>query len=295
MLLGAIEGGGTKFVVCIGDENGNIIKKHAFPTSTPQETMNEIFNFFDDSGIEALGIGMFGPLDLNKSSPTYGYVTTTPKPNWSNFNVLGLLKERYNIPINIDTDVNGACLGELFFGSAQGLNSCLYLTIGTGIGGGAVVEGKLVHGLLHPEMGHMKLIRHPDDDFEGICPFHQNCFEGLASGPAIEKRYQQKAYLLDENHPAWDIEAYYIAQALVTYILVLSPEKIVLGGGVMKQKQLFPKIHQQVITLLNGYIQKDELTLQYIEQYIVEPMLGDCAGICGALALAYEAFKNNVK
>lgn len=289
MKLGAIEAGGTKFVVAIGDENGTIEKRESFPTTTPEETMSKVFHFFDQYEFDALGIGTFGPIDPDPQSPTYGYITTTPKPHWSQTDILGQLKQRYAVPMGFDTDVNGAALGEVTFGAAKNLDSCLYLTIGTGIGGGAVVEGNLVHGLLHPEMGHMRLVSHPDDHhFKGICPYHPYCFEGLASGPAIEARYQKKAYELPKDHPAWEIEAYYIGQALATYILVLSPKKIILGGGVMKQTQLFPRIHHYTQSFLNGYIQKPEI-LTDIENYIVSPALGDNAGICGALALAKQA------
>lgn len=289
MKLGAIEAGGTKFVVCIGDEEGNVIERDAFPTEEPSKTMENVFKFFDGKDIDALGVGCFGPIDPDLSSPTYGYVTTTPKLAWQNFNIMGALKARYDIPMVFDTDVNGAALGEAYFGAAKGLDSALYLTIGTGIGGGAIVEGKLVHGLLHPEMGHMHLTVRKDDTYAGKCPFHGTCFEGLAAGPAIEGRWGVKGNELGEDHPAWDLEAYYIAQALCTYILTISPKKIILGGGVMHQLQLFPMIHKYVQEMLNGYIQKEEITTDKIKEYIVTPGLGDNAGVCGALALAKSA------
>ena len=289
MKLGAIEAGGTKFVVCIGDENGNVLERDSFPTETPEKTLANIFKFFDGKDIEALGVGCFGPIDPDLNSPTYGYITTTPKPGWGNFNIMGALKERYNIPMGFDTDVNGACLGEAYFGAAKGLDSALYMTIGTGIGCGAIVEGNLVHGLLHPEMGHMKMIVREDDNYAGKCPFHGTCFEGLAAGPAIEARWGKKGQELPEDHPAWDLEAYYIGQALATYVLVLSPKKIILGGWVSKQKQMFPMIFKYLREFLNGYIQKDEILTDKIEDYIVSPALGDNAGVCGALALAKQA------
>lgn len=291
MRLAAIEAGGTKFVVAIGDEFGNIIKRDAFATTSPQETFEHVFEFFDGEEFEAMGIGTFGPIDLDLQSPTYGFITSTPKPNWGNVDFVGPLKERYQVPIAFDTDVNGAALGELYFGSAKGLDSCLYLTIGTGIGGGAIVEGKLVHGLLHPEMGHILLAKHKDETTDGFCPFHKNCLEGLASGPAIEKRWGTKAYDLPVDHPAWEMEGYYLAEALMNFILTLSPQKIILGGGVMKQTQIFNYIHQYVVEMLNGYVQKEEI-LHHIKDYIVYPKLGDNAGICGALALAMQARKN---
>lgn len=290
MKLGAIEAGGTKFVVAIGDEFGNIYKKESFPTTTPEQTMKNVFNFFDGEEIQALGVGCFGPIDPDLNSQTYGYITNTPKLKWQNYNIIGDLKKRYPIPMNFDTDVNGAALGEVYFGSAKGLDSALYLTIGTGIGGGAFVEGKLLHGLLHSEMGHIKLRVREDDTYQGKCPFHQTCFEGLAAGPAIEARWGIKGSEIPQDHPAWDLEAYYIAQALAIYILTLSPKKIILGGGVMHQKQLFKMIYEYLEKELNGYIQKDEL-LNDMENYIVAPGLQDNAGICGALALAKLALE----
>jgi len=291
MRLGAIEAGGTKFVVAVGDENGNVIEREAFPTTTPEETMENVFKFFDGKDIEALGLGCFGPIDPDLKSPTYGYITTTPKVGWSNYNIMKALKDRYDIPMGFDTDVNGAVLGEVYFGTAKGCDNALYFTIGTGVGGGAVVEGHLVHGLLHPEMGHMKMIVREDDPYQGKCPYHGTCFEGLAAGPAIEERWGKKGNELPEDHPAWDLEAYYIGQALATFMLTLSPKKIILGGGVMHQKQLFPLIHKYVQQFLNGYIQKEEITTDKIKDYIVYPGLGDNAGICGALALAVNALK----
>lgn len=290
MKLAAIEAGGTKFVVCIGDEHGNVLERHSFPTTTPEETLENIFKFFDDKEFEALGLGCFGPIDPDLNSPTYGRITTTPKPGWANFDIMKALKSRYDVPMCFDTDVNGAALGEAYFGAAKGLDSALYLTIGTGIGGGAIVEGNLVHGLLHPEMGHMKLTVRQDDSYKGKCPYHGTCFEGLAAGPAIEERWGIKGKDIPKDHPAWDLEAYYIAQALTIYILTLSPKKIILGGGVMHQEQLFPLIHKYTLENLNGYIQKDEI-LKDIENYIVSPGLGDNAGVCGALALAKSVVK----
>lgn len=286
MILGAIEAGGTKIVCAVGNEEGEIIIRESFPTTTPHETMKEIFRFFDDKKIDALGIGSFGPIDLDKNSRTYGYITTTPKPNWGNFDILGQLKNRYpNTPLAFDTDVNGAALGEAIFGAAKGLDSCVYFTIGTGIGAGALVGGKLVHGLLHPEMGHILVNPREDDKYFGKCPYHSKCFEGMASGPAIEERWGKKAYDLATDHKAWELEAHYIAQGLMNVILIMSPKKIILGGGVMKQNQLFPLIHKEVKNLLNGYVHMKEI-LDDIENYIVYPELGDNAGIIGALALA---------
>ena len=287
MKVGAIEAGGTKFVLAIGDENGNVLEKVSIPTTTPEETFEGIYQFFDGKEFESIGVGTFGPIDLNPLSPTYGYITKTPKPGWSDCEFVGRLERRYHVPVAFDTDVNGAALGEVTYGAAKGINSCIYLTIGTGIGGGAIVEGKLVHGMLHPEMGHIKLIPHPKETYKGCCPFHDYCFEGLASGPAIEKRFNEKAYNLPKDHEAWAMEGYYIGQALCNYILTLSPQKIILGGGVMHQTQVFPYIYSTVRETLNGYVQTKEI-LEDIENYIVLPGCGDEAGIKGAIALALQ-------
>lgn len=246
--------------------------------------------FFESKGTHAIGIGTFGPIDVNLKSESYGFITNTPKPYWSGFNVVDYLKRHLEVPVGFDTDVNAAALGEAIWGAAKGLNSCLYMTVGTGIGAGACVEGQLVHGLTHPEMGHIIVRRHPDDAYEGGCPFHKDCLEGLASGPAIENRWKMKAFNLEASHFAWELEAYYLAQALLNFILILSPEKIIIGGGVMKQTQLFPLIQQRLDTLLNGYIQHPALA-KGNANYIVQPSLGDNAGLTGALALADRALQ----
>ncbi len=284
MILGGIEAGGTKFICGISDEDGNIIERVSFPTETPEVTIRNVCDFFKDKNVKKIGVASFGPIDPNKNSITYGYITKTPKKYWSDFNLIGELKKVLDIPMEFDTDVNGACLGEATWGAAKGLTNVLYLTIGTGVGGGGMVEGNLIHGMLHPEMGHIPLRRHKDDTYEGKCPFHNDCLEGLASGPAIEERWGAKAYELPKEHKAWELEAYYIAQALVSYILILSPEKIILGGGVMKQSHLFPMIRKNVVEMLNGYVQTKEI-LQDIDNYIVYPSLGDNAGLLGAIAL----------
>ncbi|MBZ5749038.1 ROK family protein [Metabacillus rhizolycopersici] len=288
MLLGAIEAGGTKFVCGIGGENGEIYERVSFPTTKPEETMKQVVSFFNQKKIEAIGIGSFGPIDLTKTSDTYGYITSTPKPYWENFNLVGEVKKHFSVPIGFDTDVNGAALGESKWGAAKGLDSCLYITVGTGIGVGAVVEGKLLHGLLHPEMGHILIRKHPEDYFGGSCPYHLDCLEGTAAGPAIEKRWGNKGVELSNDKRVWELESYYLAQAIVNYILILSPKKVILGGGVMKQEQLFPLIRKEVIKLLNGYIQSKDI-LEGINSYIVPPGLGDNAGLAGALALAHNS------
>ncbi len=284
MLFGALEAGGTKMVMAIGNEKGEIINQSTIPTETPDITMANILQYFRDQNISALGVGSFGPIDLDRNSPTYGYITSTPKLAWANYNIVGTLKTVLDIPIGFDTDVNASALGEATWGCMKGLPSGIYITIGTGIGVGIYMNGGLVHGMLHPEGGHILLSKHPMDSFKGVCPYHPNCFEGLASGPAIEMRWNQKAYDLVDKMEVWDMEAYYIAQGIVNYILTLSPHKIVLGGGVMHQTQLFPLIHKNVTTLLNDYI--DTPQMKDLTNYIVPASLNDNQGIMGCLALA---------
>ncbi len=286
MLYGALEAGGTKMVLAIGNENGEILEQLSIPTETPDITMVKIVDYFKDKKIEALGVGSFGPIDLDKGSPTYGCITSTPKLAWVNYNIVNRLKDSLHIPIGFDTDVNASALGEATWGSMKGLNSGIYITIGTGVGVGVYMNGSLLHGMLHPEAGHVLLSKHPEDTFEGVCPYHPNCFEGLASGPSIEKRWNKKAYELQDNPKVWELEAYYIAQGLVNYILTLSPHKIVLGGGVMHQKQLFPLIRKEVARLLNGYIKTRQM--EELDQYIVPASLNDNQGIMGCIQLAKQ-------
>ncbi len=287
MRIGAIEAGGTKFVCAIGDENANIIEREVIKTTNPKETMEQVISFFKKYDFEKMAVGSFGPIDLNVESETYGYITSTPKKEWINYNIIGELKKHFHVPIAFNTDVNCAALGELTLGSAKGLNSCLYMTVGTGIGCGAVVDNVLVSGMLHPEMGHILVRRREDDDFEGTCIYHKDCFEGLACGKAIDKRWNKPAYELSKEHKAWDLEAYYLAQGIVNFILILSPQKIVLGGGVSKQMQLYPMIHKYVLEMLNGYVKTKEI--EDIENYIVYADLGDDAGIKGTLILGSKA------
>jgi len=289
-IIAAIEAGGTKFICGLGTEDGKVIERISIPTTTPEETMGKVIEYFSDKEFDVMGVGSFGPIDPVKGSETYGYITKTPKPYWSDFNMIGELKEKFNVSMEFDTDVNGAALAESWWGAGEGLKNVLYITVGTGIGAGAVVDGKMVQGLTHPEMGHISLKRHKDDKFEGRCPFHKDCLEGMASGPAIEDRWGKKGFELAEVDEVWDMEAYYLAQALVNYILILSPQKIIMGGGVMKQKQLFPKIRKYVQETLNEYVQKKEI-LEDIENYIVYPGLGDEAGFVGSIALGKIALE----
>ena len=295
-LFGAIEGGGTKFVCAVGKADGQVLSETRFPTTTPDETLGRAIQFFQAQSttlgkLSSLGIACFGPLDPNPSSPTFGQILPTPKPGWTGTNVVGQLQAALGIPIGFDTDVNGAALGEARWGAAQGLSTFLYFTIGTGIGGGAMVEGKLLHGLIHPEMGHV-LLPHDTarDPFPGICPFHGDCFEGLASGPALEKRWGQRAETLPADHPAWELEADYIAIAMEGFICAFSPQRIILGGGVPQQPQLIPLVQTKTLALLANYIQSKEV-LENMDRYIVPPELGSRAGIAGALALAQQALE----
>ncbi len=287
MKLGALEAGGTKMVCAVGNENGQIFERVSIPTETPEKTLPAIRDFFLGKGIEALGIGCFGPVDLHKDSPTYGYITTTPKLAWKNCNIVGYLKDALQVPVGFDTDVNGSMLGEATWGCARGLDTAIYITIGTGVGVGVLAGGRLLHGMLHPEAGHLLLTPHPEDHYKGKCPYHGTCLEGMASGPAIEDRWGKKAYELTDHTKVWEFESYYIAQALTAYILTLSPEKIILGGGVMHQEYLMPMIREQVKNLLNGYV--DTPQMRDLENYIVLPSLNDNQGIMGALKLALEA------
>ncbi|MEL3970818.1 ROK family protein [Rossellomorea oryzaecorticis] len=284
MIIGAIEAGGTKFVCGIGNEDGVITERVSIPTTTPEETLAEVAAFFKDKQVDALGVGSFGPVDLDESSSTYGFITSTPKPHWNNFDLVGELKKHFDVPIGFDTDVNAAALGESLWGAAKGLDSCLYMTVGTGIGVGALVEGKLIHGLTHPEMGHIMVRRHEEDSFDGRCPFHGDCLEGLAAGPAIEDRWGKKGQELVDSPKVWELEAYYLAQAIANYVLILSPKKVIVGGGVMKQAQLYPLVREKVKEILGGYVQSEQI-LEKMDEYIVPPGLGDNAGLAGAIGL----------
>ena len=292
MRIGGIEAGGTKMVCAVGDEKGELFERVTIPTRQPEETFEEMIRYFSYKQIEALGIGCFGPVDLNRSSATYGFITSTPKPGWENTDVVGRLQKALSVPVGFDTDVNGAILGEVMLGAAKGCENAIYITVGTGIGVGVYVNGGLLHGLVHPEGGHILLAKHPKDTYSGKCPYHGCCFEGLASGPAIEERWGKKAELLADEMNVWELESYYIAQAITNYILTYSPQKIILWGGVMHQNQLFEQIRAKVPELLSGYIQHPAVT-EKIADYIVPPALGDNPGILGAIQLGVLARKNN--
>ncbi len=284
MRLGALEAGGTKMVCAIGDETGRIFEQVSIPTQTPDVMMPKLIEYFKERGVEALGVACFGPIELDRNSPQYGCITSTPKLAWRNYNIVGGLADALQCPIGFDTDVNGSVLGEVTFGQAKGKNCVIYLTIGTGVGGGIYIDGRLLHGMVHPEAGHVLIRKRSDDTYEGKCPYHKTCLEGMAAGPAIEERWGRKAAELADRTEVWDLEADYIAQALTGYILTLSPEMIILGGGVMHQEQLFPLIRQKVTQLLGGYVQAEEL--EDMERYIVPASLHDDQGIMGCLELA---------
>jgi fructokinase len=292
-LLGGIEAGGTKFVCAVGTGPGELRAETQFPTTSPAETLRRSVDFFRDQQqhhgpLGAIGIASFGPVDPNPDSPSFGYITSTPKPGWKNTEFAGLIRRELELPVGFDTDVNVAALGEGTWGAAQGLTDFLYLTIGTGIGGGGLLGNQMMHGLIHPEMGHIRIPHdRQEDPFPGRCPFHGDCLEGLACGPAIEERWKCSAKELPADHPAWELEAKYLALALANFVCTLSPQRIVLGGGVMSQAQLFPLIRRKVQALLNGYVQSPVI-LEQIDQYIVPPALGGRAGVLGAIALARQ-------
>jgi fructokinase len=289
-LYGGIEAGGTKFVCMVGSGPDEIQAEIRFPTTSPEETIGKAIDFFKEktreSPIKGIGIGSFGPLDLDKASPTFGFITSTPKPGWAQTDFVGRIQNALDVPVTFDTDVNAAALGEFKWGKAGAYEPFLYFTIGTGIGGGGFVNGGPLHGLVHPEMGHI-MIPHDRgaDPFPGSCPYHGDCFEGLASGNAIEKRWGIRAEKLPEDHPAWELEANYLALAMVNIICTLSPRKIVLGGGVMHKEILLPLVRKKVGEMLNEYVQSPAI-LREIDSFIVKPSLGNRSGVLGAIALA---------
>ena len=321
LIFGGIELGGTKTICGIGTQDGKILAEIRITTTNPLDVLSRCVDFFEEQRtifgeISAIGIASFGPVGLRAK---YGHILRTPKAGWSNTNIISPFHEAFNVPIGFDTDVNGAALGEWRWGAAQGLENFIYLTIGTGIGGGGMINGELMHGLSHPEMGHIPLsksffttentksteflnkkrkkelfsvdsvnsvVKVEDRGAVSVCPFHDDCFEGLASGPAIEKRWGSKAEMLDAEHPAWEAEASLIARALRSFICTISPQRIILGGGVMEQSQLFPLIRKKTLAELNGYME-----LPKMDEYIVPVVLEGKAGILGAFVLAERALK----
>jgi fructokinase len=284
---GGVEGGGTKWVCAVGTAPDDVRATETIPTTTPAETIARAAAFFEREGpVAAIGIGSFGPVDVKPGSPTWGHITTTPKPGWANADVGGEIGRRLGVPVAFDTDVNAAALGEHRWGAAQGLDTFCYVTVGTGIGGGAMVGGRLVHGLLHPEFGHMRIPHDRErDPFDGVCPYHGDCWEGLASGRAIEARWGRPPEELEDNEEVWELEARYLALGLVCVMCVLSPERIILGGGVMRCDALLPLVRREVQPLLNGYLDAAAVR-DGMEEYITLPGLGGRAGVLGAIALA---------
>lgn len=290
MKLGAIEAGGTKFVLATQDENGVLQDRISIPTTSPDETMKQVISYFKEHQVDAIGLGCFGPIDLNKKSDTYGYITNTPKLEWRQYNIVGALNE-LNVPVGFDTDVNVCAYAEWKLGAAKGLDSCLYMTVGTGIGAGAVVNGGTIKGMIHPEMGHVAVKRHPHDAYKGYCVSHHDCLEGLASGPAIEGRLKKKAEDSNPDCEGWWIVANYLAQGLYNYVTTLSVEKIIMGGGVMHKPRLFEKIHEEFKKINNDYLKHPYLDA--LEDYIVPPALGDDVGLIGCFLLAENELKEN--
>lgn len=294
-MFAGIEAGGTKFVCALGSGPDDLRATTSFPTTTPQETLGRAIAFVREQQetlgerVTAIGIASFGPLDLRAGSSTYGRVTSTPKPGWAGADVVGAFHDAFGVPIGFDTDVNGAALAEARWGAGRGLDPVVYVTVGTGIGGGALVNGRLLHGLLHPEMGHVLVRRHADDPFAGRCPYHSDCLEGLASGPAIEARWGRPATGLGaDRERAVALEAWYVGQLAALLTCVLSPERIVFGGGVCKLPGLIDTLREQTVELLNGYLDVPEVTRD-ITRYVVQPGLGDHAGVLGGIALAQQA------
>ena len=266
--IGALEAGGTKMVLAVYDEQGNELERLTVPTLTPEETMPGMIEFFRRHEVDALGVGSFGPLDLDEKSPTYGNITSTPKLAWKDYPLLKNLLDGRDIPAAIDTDVNAAIIAEAELGAAQGCENAVYITVGTGIGGGVYVNGKTAHGLLHPEVGHMLLRPREDDPIpHGVCPYHDGCLEGLAAGPAIGARIGGDAKNLPDDHPVFELEAHYLAQMCVNLIVTVSPQKIVLGGGVMQRENILPMVRKETARLLNGYVQSPMIT-ENIDEFI---------------------------
>jgi fructokinase len=296
--IGAIEAGGTKFVCALGRGAGSrLAARTEIPAGDhPSRCLRQVVQWLSDQqrlkgNLKAIGVATFGPVDLDRDSASYGHITSTPKPGWANADLIGPLRTAFGeIPIAIDTDVNGAALGEHVAGAAQGLSDFVYVTMGTGIGGGGMARGQLLHGLVHPEMGHVRVPRIPGDQFVGVCPYHGDCWEGLCCGPAIEVRTGQPAESLPADHPAWQYVMEYTGRALANLVCVLSPRRIILGGSVRKggrlgEEQFFAGVRASLQASLNRYVVSPALLGDGVNDYVVPPQLGDDAGVAGAIAL----------
>ncbi len=286
MRIGALEAGGTKMVCAMLDEHGTVTDRISLPTGTPADTMPAIIDYFARHGAQALGIGCFGPLDLNKNSPTYGHITATPKAGWAWYDIVGELEKALHVPVAMDTDVNCAALGEARHGSCKGLDDCVYITVGTGIGMGVLCGGKLVHGIQHPELGHFSVVPAPGDTYAGCCPYHGSCLEGMASGTAMRGRWGVPAQQLAENPTAWQWEAEYLAQGIAVCVLAYAPSRIVLGGGVAHHPGLIQLVRKAVAQRLAGYV--PAAPVQDMDSYIVSPALNDNQALLGCMELALE-------
>ncbi len=293
-VFGGVEGGGTKFVLLIGTGPDDTVDETQFPTTTPVETLDQVVEFFarprEGARLAAIGVSSFGPIDPDPTSPTYGYITTTPKLGWAHTDVAGLLRERLGVPVGWDTDTNGAALGERRWGEGRDADPLYYITVGTGIGGGGLVNGRLLHGLMHPEMGHLLLPAFDGDTFAGVCPYHGRCLEGVASGPALRARLGRPAQEVGPDDPVWELEAQYLAAGLLSIVETLSPQRIIVGGGVASAPGLLDRVRRQLVRLNNGYIARPEL-MDGMADYIVPPGLGGRSGVMGALELARLAYE----
>ena len=288
-IYGGVETGGTWCVCALGTGPGALVSEEVFPTTDPAATLARIVEFFGRGPRPAaLGIGAFGPVDLDPGSPTWGYVTTTPKPGWDHTPVAGVLRERLGVPVYLDTDVNAAAIGERRWGAGSGVDSLCYLTVGTGIGAGVLVDGRPVHGLVHPEVGHLRVPHDRErDPFPGCCPIHGDCWEGLAAGGALQQRWGAAPEELPFDHEAWPLEAEYLALGILSIVSVASPCRVIAGGGVMEQPGLLAMVRARLRELVAGYLDTPLLG-EEIDSYLVAPALGDRAGVLGAIALAAE-------
>jgi fructokinase len=289
-LYGGVETGGTWIVCALGTAAGEIVTQETFRTATPGETLDRIAGFFEARGRPAaIGVGSFGPVDLDPASPTWGYVTTTPKPGWQHTAVAPVLRDRLGVPVVFETDVNAAAIGEHRWGAGRDVESLCYLTIGTGLGAGLVIDGRPRHGLVHPEVGHMRLPHDRQrDPFAGSCPVHGDCWEGLASGVAIRDRWGADPAQLPDDHPAWELEAEYVALGILSIVCVASPHRVIAGGGVMERGSLLSAVRWRLRALVGGYMDSAMLG-ERIDEYLVAPELGDQAGVRGAIALAHQS------